>query len=207
MIILSQPEPPKKWSIKETCKECTSQLEVEENDLFRMGPEFAAFSPHYSPTLKAGFECPVCNTCQEIQTEYPQPEVLLEYNDWTSKAHPSVELPNLVYKSPYNEFHVIHLSIDGARLFYPDPTKNPIMQQIKILWPWGQTEQKYFETKALLEVHANQVFEDPQYPLNGLRYLYAAPEPDVVIDTLETQLRQKMITTANRRTNRRSYDW
>lgn len=199
MKILSQPEPPKKWSIQERCNECTSQLEVEETDLFRMGPEFAA-CPRYFVVMAAGFQCPICQYCQVISTEYPQPDVLLEYSDWRSKINPEKTYPNVVYRSPYNDYHQIHLSWDGVRILYPDSDRclGQIMQAMHIVWH-GAT--KYEETKALLDVHANQVFEDPEFPLNGLKRLYSAPDYQYVLFMLEERLRQSLKLAAGTKTS------
>lgn len=200
MKILKHPDPPELWSINETCVVCTAELELEETDLFQVNPNYPAFHRLHSPAPAAAFCCPICENVQIISVPYPQPEVLMEYDDWFSKTQSADRLPDVLYRSKNNEFHVIHLGEEGVNMFYLDSTgfrevlrpMIPSVKTMQVRFPAERLLEKYHETKALLDKHADRVFDDPEYPLNGLRYLYSAPEANVVQEMLEERLRQKM---------------
>ncbi len=161
-----------KWSAKVECtgvcepygpkSGCDAILLIEETDLFSVETRMG---------LQAQFKCPLCEVLTEY-LDYPSPAVLPPYEAWLGLTEPIREIWYKTYESPYNDYHVIHLSDEGARLFYlaQSGTSKPTIQVMNVSFLENGVEQ-FHATRKLLDAEAYKVFRDPKYPLNGLSIL------------------------------------
>lgn len=191
MKILKTPKPEfVVWTADVVC-ECTAELNIEESDLFSVETPTGVF---------AHFQCPWCNK-NMVYAAYPQPSILPNFDSWKGLNTKTEKLFE-TYESPFNDYHVIHLSEEGARLFYLAKLNDDklAIRTMNVFFLENGVEQ-FHTTKKLLDLDAYKVFRDPDYPLNGLNFLYETGHSFVqwqLEKKLERELSIKLVDSAIR---------